>query len=857
MGEAAEKLSGKLGIDTTDFKAGISAANRELRVLESGFKANAAALGDWTKDATGLEARIESLTKKIDVQRLKVEAVREEYERVAKEKGENSRAAKDLEIKLNRETEQLNKMERELGDTNEALTELKQDSESAAKGMNKLDKENKETTRSSISLKAAVVGLGTGIKSTVAGIVSATKVIIGMTAAVAGLTVGLVAFTVGPASDLAETVDKTEVVFGSASDKVLAFGETSAKAFGLSKNAALGAASTYGNLLRAMGLTEDQSADMSTELVGLAADLASFNNLDPTEVFDKLRAGLTGEAEPLKVLGVNLNQARIGAKALELGLVDLNVNQTKVADLQNKLNKAMQASSEAVAKYGADSQQATDASIAQAKIEEQLAEALEGTEGEISAAAKAQAAYAIIMEDTALAQGNYADTADGLANTQRSLGAVFEDIRATIGTGFLPLVTTAAGVLKDFLLSAGFTEGLENVVSWISRLGDILSLGFGENADPAAMKEGLKTFFSELVTTISSGATDFLPIGLSIISNIRSGVLSALPILLPLALETLTGFVDGILAVIPELLPVAVDIIINLVNFIVQSLPLLLEAGIQAIVTLALGLAQALPELIPAIVNALITIVTTLVDNIPLIIDAALQLILGLAQGLILALPVLIAALPQIIQAILNALIDALPLILSAAGELIGMLATGIVVNIPLVLVAIGDLIVRLGDTLAKWIKTGPEVGKSLVDGLWKGISANADKLWQNVKGWIDNLVSNMKSLLGISSPSDVLADEIGENMPPGIGKGFEKQMPSLKQHLANSMNSLVDTLSVNAPILGSIGTPAFAATGSGNSSMIQIGDIHVDARGAKDPKKVGEAVADTIIKKLRDLGGK
>jgi len=61
MGEAAEKLSGKLGIDTTDFKTGLSSANRELRVLESGFKASAASLGDWTQSATGLDDTIAEL----------------------------------------------------------------------------------------------------------------------------------------------------------------------------------------------------------------------------------------------------------------------------------------------------------------------------------------------------------------------------------------------------------------------------------------------------------------------------------------------------------------------------------------------------------------------------------------------------------------------------------------------------------------------------------------------------------------------------------------------------------------------------------------------------------------------------
>ena len=60
---------------------------------------------------------------------------------------------------------------------------------------------------------------------------------------------------------------------------------------------------------------------MSTEMVELAQDLSSFNNIPVTEALDKLRAGLLGETEPLKSLGAAFNQAELEAKALELGLI--------------------------------------------------------------------------------------------------------------------------------------------------------------------------------------------------------------------------------------------------------------------------------------------------------------------------------------------------------------------------------------------------------------------------------------------------------------------------------------------------------------------------------------------------------
>jgi len=222
---------------------------------------------------------------------------------------------------------------------------------------------------------------------------------------------GFLASSIAPASDLSETISKTKIVFGDSADAILAWGDTAAATMGMSENSALAAAGTYGNLFRAMGMGEDVSAKMSTGLVGLAGDLASFNNMDPTEVLDKLRAGLSGETEPLKSLGVNINEALLKERAFEMGLWD-------------------------------------------------------GV-GTLDAAAKAQASYALIMEQTSLAQGDFARTSDGLANQQRILKAKFEDIRATVGGALLPVITKFATTLSEYLARPevinfiqAFTDGL-------------------------------------------------------------------------------------------------------------------------------------------------------------------------------------------------------------------------------------------------------------------------------------------------------------------------------------------------------------------------------------------------------------
>ena len=170
-------LTAKVAIDSTDFKSGIAEMNRSLRILESGFRASAAELGDWGQSASGLELRIKSLNGQIDIQAKKVGALQKEYERVAKEKGETSKAAQDLQIRLNKETETLGKMKSELGKTEIALNEMGDEAKQAGKDVKNLGDQENEAGKKTVSLTDKIGGLKTVVLALVAAAVEAAKAI--------------------------------------------------------------------------------------------------------------------------------------------------------------------------------------------------------------------------------------------------------------------------------------------------------------------------------------------------------------------------------------------------------------------------------------------------------------------------------------------------------------------------------------------------------------------------------------------------------------------------------------------------------------------------------------------------------
>ena len=83
------------------------------------------------------------------------------------------------------------------------------------------------------------------------------------------------------ASDVEESLNKVDVAFGDSSEEVKEFSKTTLKSFGIARGSALEMASTFGDMATSMGINQSAAADMSTKLVGLAGDLASFKNIRP------------------------------------------------------------------------------------------------------------------------------------------------------------------------------------------------------------------------------------------------------------------------------------------------------------------------------------------------------------------------------------------------------------------------------------------------------------------------------------------------------------------------------------------------------------------------------------------------
>lgn len=268
------------------------------------------------------------------------------------------------------------------------------------------------------------------------------------------------------ASDFEESMNKVNVAFENSSDSVKSFSKESLKNFGIAEGTALDMAAGFGDMATSMGLTRPAAAKMSTSLVGLAGDLASFKNIGVDQAMTALNGVFTGETESLKRLGIVMTEANLQAFALSKGI------KTQIKDMDQ--------------------------------------------------ASKVNLRYAYIMENTSNAQGDFARTGGGAANQTRIFFERLKQIGQQFGSIILPLFTKAVTYVNN--LFTGFSELSEGTKKTI-----VVIAGLVAAIGPLLTAVGaVLSFVPLLVVKVKDLAAAFLSLQKLIVANPYVALASAI-----------------------------------------------------------------------------------------------------------------------------------------------------------------------------------------------------------------------------------------------------------------------------------------------------------------------------------------
>ncbi|MFV0634624.1 hypothetical protein [Demequina sp.] len=255
---------------------------------------------------------------------------------------------------------------------------------------------------------------------------------------------------IAEASDLGESLNALNVTYGDASEGVAKLGEEAARNLGLSNVDFNNLAVQFSAFSKTIAGEGGNVTGTLDDLTTRASDFASVMNLDVAESASLFQSGLAGETEPLRRYGIDLSAAAVEAYAL----ADATIN----------------------------------------------------TADGFSEAEKVQARYGSLMEQTAQTQGDFANTSGELANSQRILSAEWDNMRAELGTKFLPVATEVTGWILNEGLPAfqSFIDDLDDPTTSIGSIVD--SLGTIGGAAATAAESLWDAFGDDVINFIDVGA---------------------------------------------------------------------------------------------------------------------------------------------------------------------------------------------------------------------------------------------------------------------------------------------------------------------------------------------------------------
>lgn len=731
MANNIKGITVEIGGNTAPLNNALKDVNKTSRDLQSELREVNKQLKLDPTNTTLLEQRQKLLAESVSNTKIKLDTLKE-AERQVQQQFQQGKIGE----------EQYRALQREVIKTEEQLKALEKQAESS------------NVTISKISGTADKIGTSAG---------NVANKMAPATIAIASL--GAASFEMG--SDFIESQNKVEVAFKESSKSVEDFSKTTLDNFGIAQGSALDMAALFGDMGTAMGLSTDEAANMSTSLVGLSGDLASFKNIGIDQAQDALKGIFTGEGESLKSLGVIMQDSTLKEYALAQGI-----------------NK----------KYE-----------------------------DMTQAEKVQLRYNYVMEMTKNAQGDFARTSDGAANSMRVASESAKEAATSIGVMLAPIVASIAqyvsNLTKEFTgLSDGTKTTILVILGLVAAIAPIAGLISGISTIIGAVTGimGLFTAATVAETAATEGAAvaafiyfwntsdGFRNFWIGLWENVKTvagvvidALVNFFTVTLPNAWNSLVAFFQGI----PQWFS-------NLFNSIKTGI----QNALNSIVTIFTNIWDSIKNTTSSIITGIVTLVTTkfdwLINGVKTIFEGyktyftglwetvktiflgAILIIIDLCTGNFTKLKEDAANIFNKLKESFSMIWEGIKTIFSGALQIIvGVLQTewnGIVTITTTLWNGIKDFFSSLWETIKTVAQSAWEGLKNIIVQLCQGISTEVIDIWNGIISFFQNLPTTLYNLgvsiftslkEGISSILDTLVTYITEGFNGAIE--FITSLPS------------------------------------------------------------------------------
>ena len=269
-----------------------------------------------------------------------------------------------------------------------------------------------------------------------------------------------------------DAVGYSEQVYGNLAETSQKWVQDNSVRLRIYKGDLQGYVNSFGAIFNGFGYGQQQALEMSESLISLAADLRAATGKDINEVIQSLTSGFTSSTKSLQQFGVVTNEAAIKAKALEMGLVNVEVNDLAVEKATLKVTEANKKASDALLKYGEGSLEYQKAQLAVTEAEQGFNDALGGTVLELDRTQRTSALLAIVMEDLSFLLGQSDKEANNYNSQLDTMHTITQNLQEEIGEQLLPVYSDFLEKVNEFLQSDAGKAVMDSLTESVGLLAD-------------------------------------------------------------------------------------------------------------------------------------------------------------------------------------------------------------------------------------------------------------------------------------------------------------------------------------------------------------------------------------------------
>lgn len=324
-----------------------------------------------------------------------------------------------------------------------------------------------------------------------------------------------------------------------------------------------------------------------------------------------------------------------------------------------------------------------------------------------------------------------------------------------------------------------------------------LLTAFGEALLSFEWIETAQLLISDIKDNLDLAAGEILGTDGNIIASLGQAITNSLPQILDKGIEIITSLVNGIMQSLPALISAAGAMINSYLDFIVKNLPVVIEKGGALVMSLVEGISNNLPIIITSAGDMLNAFIARIMESFPEIVEQGMDIIMNIAQGISDAIPNIVEAMATVISNLIITIAQHLPQIIQSGFNLLTSFITGIINCIPSLVAALPQVISAIFEAFTS-VDWG-EIGMNILEGIKNGILGAVDSVVSAAKNAASSIYNAITDFFRIGSPSKLMRDDVGHWLPPGIAVGVENNMTPVEKAMTDLGDTAIKSFDVSS----------------------------------------------------------